>query len=322
MISLPFTDLSLTTVTIALAAALPVHVAAEATIQTQKAMIDADGRPVLIEQIQFLEDSGAANRIVAGDLLRTLSQEIPSSVCHLHNGIDVEGSIALLTSGTAKFDAVADALLNGNADMGIVGGEERRRTAVEIEALIASWEPIRDAAIAVLNDPSDAASAMTVYDSTDVMLEKTSHLLSELEGEYANPVELMQSDVMLLEVAGRQAMMTQRISYEACRIWSGDGNDALVADLDKTVQQFAFAMNAMSNGMPEVGINPPPTPEIAAHLAVVGGDWDTITGYLETVKAGEADAELRAELFQRLNAKMHKMEEIAELYAAFSKRGY
>ena len=322
MMSLTFTGLPLTAATFALASALPLTLAAEVTVQTQQAALDEQGRPVLIEQIQFLQDTGSANRIVAADMLRTLSQEIPSSVCHLHNGADIAGSTALLTSGIAKFDAITDALLHGNEDMGIIGGEERRKTVIELEDLIASWGPVREAAVAVLTDPADAAAASTVYESTDVMLGKTSHLLSELEGMYANPVELMQSDVMLLEVAGRQAMMTQRISYEACRIWSGDGSNVLVENLDRTAQQFTFAMNAMTNGMPEMGIIPPPTADIAEQLALVGADWAVVGDHLEAVKAGGDSAELRADLFQRLNAKMHRMEHIAELYAALSKRGY
>ena len=231
----------------------------------------ADNQPHFM-QASFVDDTGAANRIIAGDLLRTLSQEIPAAVCHLHNDIDVEEATALLASSVARFDATILALLNGNESMGIIGGETRRKTIAELENLIVDWAPIHDAALAVITDPTDATAAAIVYGSTDTMFEKTYHLLSNLEGEYAIPTEVLQADIMLLEVSGRMAAMTQRMAYEACRIWSGETSDELVSDLEMTVQVFEASMNALRGGLPELGIQPAPTPEISAGLDDVASD--------------------------------------------------
>lgn len=301
-----------------LAIALPSFAAAEATVH------EVGGTTVeLLLQSQFVEDTGAANRIEAGDILRTVSQEIPSAVCHLHNGVSTDTSIALLNEGVAKFDLMMDALMNGNSALGIIGGEERRKTRVLMEEIQTIWEPFRASAISVRENPADNQSLGVIYDHATKLLELTSLLLSELEGEYANPVELLQSDVMLLEVAGRQSMMTQRMSYLACRVWSGSADDAYIADLGTTAQQFNFAMTAMRNGMPEVGINPPPTEEIASLLEVAASDWDVVTGHLDAISAtGNPGEAVTSELYEMLADKMHKMEEIAHLYAEFSKRVY
>jgi hypothetical protein len=309
--------------TFALALTIPMSLPAATHVAAPSSTIGVDGKLAITQQIQFVEDTGSANRIVAASYLRTFSQEIPAAVCHLHQGIDVEEATELLIFSVATFDAIALALLDGNEAMGIIGGETRRKTIVELEALIAIWEPVHDAALAVLADPSDAAAAAIVYDSTDVMLEKTYHFLSEIEGEYANPVEVLQSDVMLLEVSGRMAAMTQRMAYEACRVWSGDGTDELISELEKTIQIFEASMGALSNGMPELGVKPPPTPEIAQGLDVVAADWSTIRGYLDQVLSGAAvSVEVREDLYHQLAVKLHKVEEIEGLYQAFSKRVY
>ncbi len=303
---------------VALAIATPVLGHAEAAI------LEVYGQQVeLLLPTQFVEDTGAANRIEAGDVLRTVSQEVPSAVCHLHNGVASETSTKLMTQGIAKFDLVLDALMNGNEAIGIVGAEERRKTIVLLEDMQMAWAPVRAASLAVRENPADTAALAVVYDNASILLEKTSYLLSEIEGQYANPVELMQSDVMLLEVAGRQAMMSQRISYLGCRLWSGTADADYVGALNTAVQQFSFAMNAMRNGMPEVGISPPPTEEIAALLDAAASDWDVITGHINTIStSGNPDLAVTAELYELLADKMYKMEEVSHLYGEFSKRVY
>lgn len=302
----------------ALAVTTPASTHAELTV------VEVNGQQIeLLLPTQFVTDTGASNRIEAGDVLRTVSQEIPSAVCHLHNGVAPETSVKLMNQGIAKFDLMLDALINGNEAIGIVGGEERRKTMVLLEELETLWQPVRAASLAVQNDPTDVAALNVVYDNASLMLDKTYYLLSELEGQYANPVELMQSDVMLLEVSGRQAMMSQRISYLACRKWSGAVDADYVEALKTSMQQFGFGMNALRNGMPEVGINPPPTEAISLLLDQAAADWDVVSRHVETIsQTGAIDDAGATELYELLADKMYKMEEVAHLYAEYAKRIY
>lgn len=308
---------------VALSLTFPAVLHADMNTVATASTILKDGRLVLAEQLQFVDDTGAANRIVAGDILRTLSQEIPAAVCHLHNAVGVNEATEMLSISVAKFDAITQALLNGDEAMGIIGGETRRKTIFELEALIATWEPKREAAMAILADPTNVEAAQIIYDSADPMLDKTYHLLSELEGEYANPVELLHSDMMLLEVSGRMAAMTQRMAYEACRVWSGDDSAEVVAKLDESVSIFEASMDALSNGMPSLGVAAPPTSEIAANLEAVAADWDVLRDYLSAVRSGsEVSPQVREDLYHRLALKLYKVEELEELYQDYSKRVY
>ena len=269
----------------------------------------------------FVEDSGAANRIVAGEYLRTISQELPAAVCFLHNDVNVAEATELLSDSIEKFELLSLALLNGNQDLGIVGAEARRKTIVKIENLITNWEPVRDAATAVLATPSDADAVAIVYASTKPMYDMTYQLLVHLEGEYANPAEILQSDVMLIETAGRMAAMTQIMAYDACRVWSGTGSEDLVADLERTMQTFQASMLALRNGLPQLGILAAPTPEIAGALDAISADWDVISGELNLVIAAEdVTVAVMEDLYHRLAEKLYKAEEISVLYQDYSKR--
>lgn len=276
---------------------------------------------LLVDSLKFVEDTGAANRILAGDILRTLSQEVPAAVCHLHHGVAVPEATDLLRLSIAKFDAITEALRDGNDEMGILGGETARKTTNALNDVIAAWAPVQQAALAVLETPADAAAADVVFASSDRMLDATYLLLSALEGEHANPVELMQSDIMLLEVSGRMVAMTQRMAYEACRVWSGANDEKYVADLTQAKQVFELSLTALTDGMPNLGVEAAPTPEIAAALSDVADDWRWISDTMAAIVAKQdVPEERRAELYSRLAAKLHRAERIAEMYQDYSKR--
>ena len=288
--------------------------------------VSAGSLEAILVQLQmagFVKDAGAANRIVGGDILRALSQEIPAAVCHLHNNVDVEEAAELLSHSVEVFDVVADALLHGNEELGIIGAEQRRKTIVELEQLIADWQPVHDAALAVLADPGDAASAEIVYGSSEPMYEKTYHLLANLEGEYSNPSEVLASDVMLLEIVGRMAAMNQRLAFDACMVWSHTGDGHHADDLLETMSIYENSLTALTVGMPALGIAPPPTEEIAAKLAEVGAMWRDCHDLLVRIAAGEETtlAE-RGALYHDLAAKLHAVEALEEMYQDYAKRIY
>ena len=276
-----------------------------------------------LELAGFVKDAGAANRIVGGDILRALSQEIPAAVCHLHNNVDVEEAAELLEHSIVLFDTVADALLHGNVELGIIGPEERRKTVVELEQLIADWEPVHDAALAVLENPSDAENAAIVYDASEGMYDKTYHLLANLEGEYSNPSEILATDVMLLEVVGRMAAMNQRLAFDACMVWSHAGDGHHNEDLMQTMSIYENSLTALTVGMPALGIAPPPTEEIANKLAHIGDHWSDVHNLLVRIAEGEdVTTEERGYLYHELAVKLHSVEELELLYQNYAKRIY
>jgi hypothetical protein len=278
---------------------------------------------VQVEQSAIVYDHGAANRVVAADLLRTLSQEIPAAVCYIAHDVDVEEASELLRTSVEHFDLAIRALRDGNDALGILDAERLPRVVREIDELIHVWAPLHDAALAVLADHHDYDAAELIYASADPMLEATYHLLVEVEAEYSNPVELLQSDVLNLEVSGRMAMFTQRLAYESCRTWAGESDEEMVADLRKTISHFEASMDGLANGLPALGLQPAPTPEIATSLDEIAQDWSEIRGILDAVSAhAPTSMDDRTDLYHLLAVKLHKIEELEVLYQDYSKRVY
>jgi len=271
----------------------------------------------------FVEDTGAAERIEIADRLRTMSQEIPAAACHLHHGVDIEIAHARLAASIAEYNLELDALRYGNEALHIYGGEHRAQTKNVLDSIAAAWAPIAQDAALLLQDPSDAALAENVYTMSVGIYEQSNLLLSELEAEYTNPADLTMSAALQIEVGGRQSMYTQKIAYELCRVWSAEGTAAMEADLAKSMDFFQISIDALLHGMPSAGINPAPTPEIAAKLVKIQSNWDHIVYDIDTLVAADhstVDRDLAIEAYDLLLAKMDQVDEVVHLLILASKQ--
>jgi len=279
--------------------------------------------PVGVTQATLVEDIGASERVEAAALLRVLSQEVASAACHLAKGVDPETSRALLVETKTKFTLILDALQYGNPGMNIIGGEERGKTVLKIENLRSQWLPVKAATVRLLDNGTDADALKLIKAENEAILASTFELTSELAGQYSNPAELLQTDVMLLDFAGRQALLTQKMAKISCEIWSGNRAEDRLSLLASSMQTYDLTLTALHDGMPSVGLIAAPTEEIAGALAQARTDWSVIKGKLDTLLASDSfEDDRKVALYNNLNAAMYAMEEIEHLYVKHSKHDY
>lgn len=270
----------------------------------------------------FVADTGAADRIEAGERLRTLTQALGSAACHLQAGVDTDASARILTEGQAEFERLMTALEQGDTDLHILEAETHPRVLRLLAALRDEWNVVRPAYDQIKSTSDDAALA-TVFTETNKMLTVADKLVAELEGQYTNPTELLQSDMLLIEVAGKQAMASQRLSFEACRVWSGHGTDKDRDELRQYSAQFEFAVKALLDGAPQLGIAPAPNAMIQKSLSQAISNWDEVRWKLENLSAeSEISTDEATKLCRVLYGKMAKMQKIAHMYVEHSRRIY
>lgn len=271
---------------------------------------------------QFLEDVGASERINLSGKLRMLSQRIPAAACNEHAGIAVEQSKAVLHGAREEFDTIIAALEFGNDDLNIIGEEDRRKTLAAIAALHAAYDPLHGALDDIeITGGTDEEVLLVAENNMDV-LDAAKLLVSELSGQYADPTALLQSDALTIDIAGRQRMLTQKMSKEVCLVMSDIYADASLEVLYGTINTFETALNALQFGMENAGISPAPTDEIEAGLARVQADWAEVSSLVKEVAAGGTiDNEARALVFTGLNTTMANMNAVVGLYSENSKLG-
>jgi hypothetical protein len=275
--------------------------------------------PVLSADIT--KDVGSSERVNLSGQLGTLSERITAAACNLSAGIATTESAAVLQISTHHFSRINRALLVGNRGFGILGEETRPRTLQAIDDLNAKWEPLQELANGLTASSQNAAAVESLAAQSDPLQREAQILVSEITGQYADPVALLHADALLLEIAGRQRMLSNRMSKNVCLIAS-DVNDAqAMEELRETMSLFEVSLDALQNGLESVGVRPPPTEAIAAGLAVVADEWSDIRPILETTLAGnELTDDLRAEVFLAFLGMEGRMNNVVTQYMKNSKQ--
>ena len=85
-------------------------------------------------------------------------------------------------------------------------------------------------------------------------------------------------DALVINIAGKQRMLTQKISKNIFFLYHSDKND--FAELDNATEEFIYNLNSLKSGNPLRGISPAPTDKIAEQLAKVTVLWNSF--YINT----------------------------------------
>ncbi|MBN2824451.1 MAG: type IV pili methyl-accepting chemotaxis transducer N-terminal domain-containing protein [Campylobacterales bacterium] len=90
-------------------------------------------------------------------------------------------------------------------------------------------------------------------------------------------------DSLTINIAGKQRMLTQRITkniYYANQFGSRD-----FVELDKAVKEFEYGLSTLSNGNKLLGIYPAPTDEIKVQLSKITTLWSSFKENIDTFKS-------------------------------------
>ena len=287
-----------------------------ATIQTP-----AFAQENVVPAAAVIEDSGKVRINIAGKL-RMLSQRIPSAACHVAENIEKDAATALLVGASAEFEAILNALENGDQSMSVVAAEQDRKVLMKIAEVRELWEPMKAAADKIAAGDASSENVETLLNGNMKLLGAAKLLVTEVVGEYSNPADMVQAESMLIDVSGRQRMLTQKMSKEACILASDFKVDGMAESLQATMALFENSLSALQNGMPEVGIRRPPTPGIAAGLNGVRDNWNAVKPKLEAILAGDgATDEAKAAKFGLLNKTMADMNKVVGMYQDAITRG-
>ncbi|SFS21681.1 type IV pili methyl-accepting chemotaxis transducer N-terminal domain-containing protein [Yoonia litorea] len=267
----------------------------------------------------MLEDDGASERINQSGKLRMLSQQVVAAGCYVRAGVDTSATWPTLINASKEFNDILYALEFGDPSRGIFDPEERRRTLVGLTMLNEHWGPVEEQARLISVGAGDATTVAELAALSVPLLEFAQRMTAEITAQYSNPAVLVQADALLIDIAGRQRMLSQRISKNACLTGTGLGSETVSAELQAASELFENSLYALANGMSAAGVRPPPTEEIADALAGVTARWEALKPILASIE--QADSETLAIVFAQTSAMTAEMNSIVGLYSDASKTG-
>jgi nitrate/nitrite-specific signal transduction histidine kinase len=264
-------------------------------------------------------DIGAAERIDYSGRLHMLSQRIAAATCNMEAGTADDISRGILAGSADELDRIMSALRNGNALMKIIGTEKNPRIVTVMNDIENQWKPIR-ANIRVSMEHGAQQGSYALYDLWNEPFKESSNLLvSEVAAEYSDPADLLQRDAILVDIAGRQRMRTQKILKEACHIWKDGATDAEKVRLHTTLHLFDKTLNALSFGALG-GFRPSPNSNVSVALETLMNDWYDLRPSLLSIADGNVPAnEEIVEVYLALNEMLIKSDGIVRLYSKNAK---
>lgn len=299
------------TIVALIAAVAPSHLSARGTIDTSA------GR-----SFDYYEADDGNQRINLSGRLRMLSQRIPGMACNNAAGIEPLASRTSLAAAVEEFSVILSGLEVGDQNLDIFGPEESRRVLGGIKTLRARWEPFQDQALVVLEQQSSDHAVEELAAASLPLLRDAQVLVGRIVERHYDRVLTIQSETFTIDFAGRQRMLAQQMSKNICLIHSQDDPAKALEELKKGYTLFDATLDALRQGMPQVGVSAPPNQTVADGLQVVDDAWVELQPLLQAAMAGETFNEAtRVQLFHDLNTLTGKMNEAVKMYVKASALG-
>jgi hypothetical protein len=270
----------------------------------------------------YIQDDGSSERIALSGKLRMLGQRVVAASCFLQSGIATDDSRAVLAAASTEFMTITDALEFGDANLGIIGAEDRRRTLAGISKLRELWDPIAVLASKVESGTGNMDDVAEIAVQSAPLLDLTKRLVVQISGQYANQTTILQQDVLAIDIAGRQRMLAQRVSKNICLDAAGINVAVSQPELASAASDFEASLMALRHGMQQAGIRTPPNKVIEDGLDAVIANWAIVSPLVQDVGTGGTLDEQQLEtVFYTSNALTGGMNAVVGMYSDASKLG-
>jgi len=217
-------------------------------------------------------DDGSKARVNLSSKLAMLGATVGGAGCRISAGIDAEAAQQVLADAKVEVNSILNGLMNGDRALGIPTAERRSRVIRSIDALSADWQQMSDAIDSILAGTDVEGSNTLINGLAASYADKATILASEIQASYTNPNELLFVDAIAIQMAGRQRDLAQQIAKQACEIHQGV--DGAGEEISATMALFEKTLAALRDGLPAVGVRPPPNEPVANRLADSVSAWD------------------------------------------------
>lgn len=266
--------------------------------------------------------SDGADRILLAGQLRTFTQQVAAASCAVTSGVDVEEAHDVLEKAMADFDRYLSALRDGDEELHILGPEENPRIVADLAHVEEEWLTVHPSVEAVIADGSDVDASHFIDDHNLKLLELTTILSADIAGHYADPFEVSARDSLLIEIAGRQLMLTQKMAKDSCEIWSDYHSEEAKVDLAETMDVFENSLRALRFGLDAVGVVAAPNDVIREDLDILLARWEIVKVNQQTLlDGGELNLEQKTEIFHDLLLELEDLNHLVHDYKEYAERG-
>lgn len=260
------------------------------------------------------EDADANARLAFSDKLSMYSQRIAGSACAFTSEDAPYESRGFLAVAGHEVNRILRALENGDRALGISTPEQNDVILEQLEETRNEWNLVYAISDQVLRGEKSESTLSILETRNDSFADNAFRLVGLISNQYTDTDSLLLSDAVRLQIAGRQRMLSQKMSFEACK-YQKTGDPAALEALKETHRLFELSALALRTGMPEVGLIPTTEPELVEKLEDVRKLWVELKWPLMALEAGTAwDSTTQARMYLKLNELMHETDQAVTAY--------
>ena len=234
---------------------------------------------------------------------RMLTQKMSKEILLIAKGIDVDANRANLKKTADLFDKTLKGLVDGDASLGLPKTTDAAILAQlgKVSELWAAFKPNVDAAIA--GAPGKAVLEKVAAQNLPLLknMNKAVQMYAKMSGSNLDPAM-----ATTINLAGKQRMLTQKMTKELLLIANGIDVDANKANLRKTVGLFERTLKGLFDGDADLGLPGTKNAAIRAQLEVVQGLWNEYKPVLDKADTSAAGLAKAAKLNIPLLKEMNK----------------
>lgn len=213
-----------------------------------------------------------------------LSQRMAKSVCYAVAGIDAVRQSQIADETANRFSAQLDGLQDGSEALGL-----EAETDPEIRVALSDVADISDALVRSVHQL--AAGDLNTHAIQFVIERNVPTLvrINEAVGMIAkaNTVGTLDAKTATtINKAGRQRMLSQRISKTVCFVWVGLHVTESLREMKASRETFDVTLTSLRQGDDRAGLLPPSSVAITRQLEIVARQWDALKPMLDQVKIG------------------------------------
>jgi len=182
---------------------------------------------------------------------RMLTQKMSKEALFIAKGIDVEANTNNLKKTSALFDKTLKGLVAGDSSLNLPK-TENKEIVVQLQKVTELWKPFKANIEKVANGKTDSATLKAIAQENLPLL-KNMNMAVQMYAK-ASGSKLDPAMAKTINVAGRQRMLTQKMTKELLLIANGIDIDENKANIKKTADLFEKTLNELIAGTSDAGI--------------------------------------------------------------------
>jgi hypothetical protein len=260
----------------------------------------------------FMNKNSALKRLVnLSGKQRMLTQRMTKLAILVSLNINTKENKKRLEKFSKLYDKTLKAFKNGDSDLNC-NPIKNKSIDKQIAVIEKKWKPFYNHVQNIIDGKDkDGSSLKYIIDNNEELLKVSNELVKRYEKSNKSENYLDKARLHIVNIAGRQRMLTQKMTKEKLLILKGEKGYS--DKLQKTVKLFDDSLHALIEGDSEHMIVKPANKKIKEQLAEVSKIWEKLKPLYEKKKNSTKELVIIINENPVLLSEMNKMVKMAEV---------